>query len=66
METLGLRMERACENAMNLAKYIDSIDGIIVNYPGLESSKWHEKADKVLNWEPFLPSELEVRKEHLI
>ncbi len=48
METLGLRMERACENAMNLAKYIDSIDGIIVNYPGLESSKWHEKADKVL------------------
>lgn len=48
METLGLRMERACKNAMNLAKYIDSIDGIIVNYPGLESSKWHEKADKVL------------------
>ena len=46
METLGLRMERACYNAMELAKFLSDYDDITVNYPGLESSPYHEVADK--------------------
>ncbi|MDD6069629.1 MAG: PLP-dependent transferase [Clostridiales bacterium] len=48
METLGLRMERACSNAAKLAEYLDGIEGISVNYPGLPSSKWHNVADRIL------------------
>lgn len=48
METLGLRMERACSNAKKLAEYLETIPGIVVQYPGLESSKWHATADKIL------------------
>ena len=48
METLGLRMERACYNAMELAKFLSEYDDITVNYPGLESSRWHDVADKIL------------------
>lgn len=49
METLGLRMERACSNAAKLAAYLEGMEGITVNYPGLVSSKWHAVADRVLN-----------------
>lgn len=49
METLGLRMERACDNAAQLAAYLEEIPGITVNYPGLESSPWHEVADRLLD-----------------
>lgn len=49
METLGLRMERACDNAAQLAAYLDKIPGITVNYPGLYSSPWHEVAESVLD-----------------
>ena len=38
LETLGLRMERHCSNAYELARYLDTFEGITVNYPGLESS----------------------------
>lgn len=48
METLGLRMERACSNAAKLAEYLDGIEGISVNYPGLPSSKWYNVADRIL------------------
>ena len=48
METLGLRMERACYNAMELAKFLSDYDDITVNYPGLESSRWHDVADRIL------------------
>ena len=49
LETLGLRMERQCDNAFELAKWIESnYSDITVNYPGLESSKWHEIAQKQL------------------
>ena len=45
METLGLRMERACDNAMQLAAYIEeNYKDITVNYAGLETSNWHEIA----------------------
>ena len=48
METLGLRMERACVNAKKLAEFLDSYEDIMVNYPGIPSSPWHEVADRVL------------------
>ncbi len=47
LETLGLRMERECSNALELASWIENnYPDIKVNYPGLESSKWHEIAKK--------------------
>lgn len=43
LETIGLRMERECENALALAKALEKLPGIYaVNYPGLESSSYHE------------------------
>lgn len=48
METLGLRMERTCANAKKLAEFLDSYEDIMVNYPGIPSSPWHEVADRVL------------------
>ena len=48
METLGLRMERACNNAMELACYLDLLDGVTVNYPGLATSPWYDTATKLL------------------
>ena len=48
METLGLRRERACANAKKLAEFLDSYEDIMVNYPGIPSSPWHEVADRVL------------------
>lgn len=42
IETLGLRMERECQNALELAHWIaENYSDIIVNYPGLESGSWH-------------------------
>jgi O-acetylhomoserine (thiol)-lyase len=50
METLGLRMERHCANAMELAAFLDGLDaGITVNYPGLSTSPYHELAKKELD-----------------
>ena len=46
IETLGLRMERECGNAYELAQWIeDTYPDIKVNYPGLKSSPWHDIAD---------------------
>lgn len=50
METLGLRMERICDNAMELARFIkDHYPAITVNYPGLENCPAHEIAKKQFN-----------------
>lgn len=47
METLGLRMERHCNNAYELAQWLEATyPSVTVNYPGLKSSKWHEIAKK--------------------
>jgi len=49
LETLALRMERYCENALKVAKYFqnsDKIDGVI--YPGLETDKYYPLAKKYL------------------
>ena len=49
LETLGLRMERQCNNALTLAQWItNNYSDVTVNYPGLESSPWHEIAENEL------------------
>lgn len=41
LETLPLRVERHCENALAVAKWLEGNDKVSwVNYPGLESSKY--------------------------
>ena len=49
LETLAVRMKQYCENAMKVAKYIED-SGLVeyVNYPGLESNKYHELAKKYM------------------
>ena len=44
METLGLRMERICSNALALAQALEQLDGVTVNYPLLESNPYHKIA----------------------
>ncbi len=49
LETLHLRVERHCENAMKVAKYLEQNDMITwVNYPKLKSSPDYELAEKYL------------------
>ncbi len=49
METLALRMERHCSNAMEIAKFLEQDDRIAwVNFPGLESSPFHALAQKYM------------------
>ena len=43
LETLGLRMERLCYNALELAKFFETQNGIEVNYPALEASPYYSK-----------------------
>ena len=50
IETLGLRMERICDNAIKLAEFFQNeYSDITVNYPGIESSKWYDIAVSQLN-----------------
>ena len=47
LETLGLRMQRQCDNELELARFLQGLGGDIeVNYPGLEESPYHEIAKK--------------------
>ena len=49
LETLSLRMQRYCENALTVAKYLKASDKIEdVRYPGLESDKYYGLAQKYL------------------
>ena len=50
LETLGLRMERQCSNALKLASWLEeNYKDIIVNYPGLKSSKWNDIANTIFD-----------------
>ena len=50
METLSLRMERHCENAIALAKWLQGRDEVSwVSYAGLRDSPYHELAHKYLS-----------------
>ena len=49
LETLALRMERHCSNALALARDLSGRAGVeAVNYPGLETSPWHATARRQL------------------
>ena len=49
LETLHLRMERHSQNALAAAKHLQQHPGIEwVNYPGLESSKYYQRARKYM------------------
>jgi O-acetylhomoserine (thiol)-lyase len=49
LETLPLRMERHCENAMAVAEFLDDHDAVSwINYPGLESHPTHDNASEYL------------------
>ena len=49
LETLALRMERHCENALKVAKYLEKSDLVSwVSYPGLESDPQYELAKKYM------------------
>ena len=49
LETLELRVRRHCENAQKVAEYLENHPKITwVNYPGLKSNKYYERAQKYL------------------
>ena len=50
LETLSLRVKQHCENALEVAKFLDQHELVSwVNYPGLEDNPNHENAKKYLN-----------------
>ena len=49
LETLGLRMEKHCANALAVARYLEKHPAVSwVNHPGLESSPYRDLAQKYL------------------
>lgn len=49
LETLHLRVKKHCENALEVAKFLQSDDRIAwVNYPGLEGNRYYERAQKYM------------------
>lgn len=49
LESLHVRMDRHCENALAVAKFLNDNDKVAwVDYPDLESDKYHELAEKYL------------------
>ncbi|MGN0600422.1 MAG: O-acetylhomoserine aminocarboxypropyltransferase/cysteine synthase family protein [Oscillospiraceae bacterium] len=46
LETLGLRMERICSNALKLAEALKAIPGLEVNYPALPDNPYYELVQK--------------------
>jgi len=50
LETLSLRMERHCQNALAVAEWLEERDEVEwVAYPGLRSSTWYERAQRYLS-----------------
>ena len=48
LETLGLRMDRHCENAQQLAEYLENHPKVLwVNYAGLTSSPYNAMSQKI-------------------
>lgn len=49
LETLHLRVPRHCENALKVAQWLESNERVAwVNYPGLQSNKYYELAQKYM------------------
>jgi O-acetylhomoserine (thiol)-lyase len=50
LETLALRMERHCQNAQAVARFLEQHERVEwVGYPGLESDAYHQRARKYLS-----------------
>ena len=50
LETLSIRMEKHCQNALKLAQYLQTQPNIKwVNYPGLTNQKFYNRVDKLFN-----------------
>jgi O-acetylhomoserine (thiol)-lyase len=49
LETLGLRMERLCDNALQLAEFLQGFEGIKVNYPALKGNTYYDLVQKQFN-----------------
>lgn len=51
LETMGLRLERECSNAIELARWLDeNYEDITVNFPGLPKNPFYETARKQFEW----------------
>ena len=49
LETLHLRMERHCQNALAVAQFLQNHEKVAwVNYPGLEGNKYYDLAQKYM------------------
>ena len=49
LETLSLRVQRHLDNTLELARWLEGHDSVAwVDYPGLESHPYHEKAKEIL------------------
>ena len=49
LESLAVRMQRHCENAMKVARFLEENDNVAwVNYPGLPGNKYYERAQKYM------------------
>jgi O-acetylhomoserine (thiol)-lyase len=49
LETLSLRVQRSCDNALSLARWLEAHDAVDwVSYPGLSSHPYHERAERYL------------------
>ena len=49
LETLSLRAERCCDNALAVAEFLESHPAVeSVNYPGLKSNQYHDLGCKYL------------------
>ena len=49
LETLPLRMERHCSNALKVAEFLENHEKVAwVNYPGLPSNKYYDLAQKYM------------------
>jgi O-acetylhomoserine (thiol)-lyase len=54
LETLDLRMERHCSNALKVAQFLESHEAVSwVNYPGLSNSEHHAAAKKYFDNDRF-------------
>jgi O-acetylhomoserine (thiol)-lyase len=54
LETLSLRVERSCQNALDLARWLQAQDEVAwVSYPGLDDHPYHERAKQYLREDQF-------------
>jgi len=45
LETLSLRIDKSCMNALEIARYLEQSDKVLsVNYPGIKSSKYYKNS----------------------